>query len=178
MSRRSIIFTNNFRLWIVLDCSESSCISLWYWNVFEYVKVIENMICVHLKNDNAFVKTTSINYDMDMLQPRAENYKNPNIYVRTDKYRRPNHKTFHEHLVELGYVNCYNVWGSAQFDRERFNGSHLRLQLAVQNAPFSKELTTSDEKWIVYNNIKRRRSIKVIFNRRKSPDWKGAPIKR
>jgi len=50
--------------------------------------------------------------------------------------------------------------GSPRFNREKSDGSHFHLRLYKRNeeTPFLKQVMTGDEKWIIYNNVERKRS--------------------
>jgi len=50
--------------------------------------------------------------------------------------------------------------GSPQFNGEKSDGSHfhLRLYKCNEKTPFLKQVVTGDEKWIIYNNVERKRS--------------------
>lgn len=65
------------------------------------------------------------------------------------------------HLEILGYVNRYDVWVPHNLmeknlmDRISISNSLLKRN---ENDPFFKRTITGDEKWIVYNNVERKRS--------------------
>ncbi|XP_025264338.1 histone-lysine N-methyltransferase SETMAR-like [Camponotus floridanus] len=67
----------------------------------------------------------------------------------------------HGHLKSLGFVKKLNVWVPHQLKE-----IHLTKRMNVcdqltkheENDPFLKRMITGDEKWIVYNNVSRKRS--------------------
>lgn len=71
------------------------------------------------------------------------------------------HSTVHDHLKKLGYVNRLDIWVPHELKE-----IHLTARINIcdnlikreKNDPFSKRLITGDEKWIVYNNVVRKRS--------------------
>ena len=71
------------------------------------------------------------------------------------------HSTVHDHLKKLGYVSKLDRWVPHEL-RE----VHLTARVDIcdmllkreENDPFLKRLITGDEKWIVYNNVVRKRS--------------------
>ena len=64
-------------------------------------------------------------------------------------------------LKQLGYVQILGTWIPHELKEkhltQRINSCDL-LKKRNENDPFLKRLITGDEKWIVYNNIKRKRS--------------------
>jgi len=67
----------------------------------------------------------------------------------------------HEHFVKLGYINCFNVW--VPHDLTEKNLMDLisvcdSLYKRNEETPFLKQVVTGDEKWIIYNNVERKRS--------------------
>lgn len=69
--------------------------------------------------------------------------------------------TIHEHLWKLGFINRLDVWIphllSENNLRNRINICDL-LYKRNKVTPFLKEMVTGDEKWIIYNNVQRKRS--------------------
>ncbi|GFX21853.1 histone-lysine N-methyltransferase SETMAR [Trichonephila clavipes] len=71
------------------------------------------------------------------------------------------HTTVGDHIKSLGYVLKRSVWvpheltGNNFPDRVRMCSSHL-IRYNVE--PFLDKLITGDEKWILYENIKRKKS--------------------
>lgn len=65
------------------------------------------------------------------------------------------------HLKRLGYVSKLDIWLPHELKEihlvKRVNICDSLLK-REQNEPFLKRLITGDEKWIVYNNVERRRS--------------------
>ena len=71
------------------------------------------------------------------------------------------HTCIENHLKQLGYVQKLDTWVPHELKEthltQRINSCDL-LKKRNENDPFLKRLITGDEKWIVYNNIKRKRS--------------------
>ena len=65
------------------------------------------------------------------------------------------------HLKKLGYINRYDVWIP-----HNLNEKQLMIRVSIcssllirnKNDPFLKRTITGDEKWVVFNNPKRKRS--------------------
>lgn len=64
-------------------------------------------------------------------------------------------------MKPLGYVQNHDTWVSHELKEthltQRINRRDL-LKKRNENDPFLKRLITGNEKWVVYNNIKRKRS--------------------
>ena len=66
--------------------------------------------------------------------------------------------TVHEYLVKLGYANRYDVWIPHNLTKkDLINRICDLLNKRNENALFLKLLITSDEEWIIYNNVERNR---------------------
>lgn len=69
--------------------------------------------------------------------------------------------TVHDHLKKLGFVSKLDVWVPHELKEihlvNRLTICDLLLQ-REENDPFLKRMITGDEKWIVYNNVERKRS--------------------
>ncbi|CAK9827264.1 Histone-lysine N-methyltransferase SETMAR [Anthophora retusa] len=71
------------------------------------------------------------------------------------------HSSVHDHLKKLGYVSRLDVWVPHELKEV-----HLTARISIcdtlikrqKNDPFLKRVITGDEKWIVYNNMVRKRS--------------------
>jgi len=69
--------------------------------------------------------------------------------------------TIHEHFVKLGYINRFDVWIPHDLTKK-----NLRDRISIcdslykrnEETPFLKQVVTGDEKWIIYNNVDRKRS--------------------
>ena len=65
------------------------------------------------------------------------------------------------HLHQLGYFNCFDVWVSHKLS-EKTLLDHISagdsLLKRNENVLFLKQIVTGDEKWILYNNVERKRS--------------------
>nr|AAP51092.1 transposase [Forficula auricularia] len=71
------------------------------------------------------------------------------------------HTCIENHIKHLGYVQKLDTWVPHELKEthltQRINICDL-LKKRNENDPFLKRLITGDEKWVVYNNIKRKRS--------------------
>ncbi|KAG6802176.1 Ammar1 transposase [Apis mellifera caucasica] len=71
------------------------------------------------------------------------------------------HTCIENHLKQLGYVQKLDTWVPHELKEkhltQRINSCDL-LKKRNENNPFLKRLITGDEKWVVYDNIKRKRS--------------------
>lgn len=69
--------------------------------------------------------------------------------------------TVSDQLKRLGYVKKFDIWIPHELKKihlmQRINICDMLLRRNQTN-PFLKKLITGDEKWIVYNNVKRKRS--------------------
>ena len=69
--------------------------------------------------------------------------------------------TVHNHLKRIGLISKLDIWvPHALTERNlcrRVDVCDLLLK-RQENDPFLKRIITGDEKWIVYNNVKRKRS--------------------
>ena len=65
------------------------------------------------------------------------------------------------HLHQLGYVNSFDVWVPHELSEKNFR-DHISTRDSLlkhnENIPFFKQIVMGDEKWILYNNVERKRS--------------------
>ncbi|GFW42228.1 mariner Mos1 transposase [Trichonephila clavipes] len=70
------------------------------------------------------------------------------------------HTCIENHLKQLGYVQKLDTWVPHELNEthltQHINSCDL-LKIRNENDPFLKRLITGDEKWVVHNNIKRKR---------------------
>ena len=65
------------------------------------------------------------------------------------------------HLHQLGYINRFDVWVPHNLSKKQTSLTifpHVILYLNIKKVPFLKQIIKSDEKWILYNNVERKRS--------------------
>ena len=65
------------------------------------------------------------------------------------------------HLHQLGYVNHFDVWVPHKLSEENLldhTSACNSLLKRNENVTFLKQIGTGDEKWILYNNVERKRS--------------------
>lgn len=69
--------------------------------------------------------------------------------------------TIHDHIRRLGMVKKLDIWVPHELKEihltNRLNVCDMHLK-RNENYPFLKQIITGDEKWIVYNNVNRKRS--------------------
>ena len=69
--------------------------------------------------------------------------------------------TVHDHLKRLGLISKLDIWVPHVLSERnlcrRIDVCDLLLK-RQENDPFLKRIITGDEKWVVYNNVKRNRS--------------------
>ena len=69
--------------------------------------------------------------------------------------------TFENHLHQLGYANCFDVWVPHKL-REKNLLDHISTCDSLLNHKkivlFLKQIVTGNEKWILYNNVEWKRS--------------------
>ena len=69
--------------------------------------------------------------------------------------------TIHEHFVKLGYINRFDVWVLHDLtEKNLMDRISICDSLYKRNeeTPFLKQIVMGDEKWIIYNNVERKRS--------------------
>ena len=98
--------------------------------------------------------------DDDLIRTLIKN--NPRQTTRQIAERAHiSHTTVVTRLKALGFVRRYDVWVPHDLteknlmDRISISDSLLRRN---KNDPFFKRLITGDEKWVLYNNVQRKRS--------------------
>ena len=71
------------------------------------------------------------------------------------------HTCVEKHLKQLGYVNKLNIWVSHKLSEIQLaKRSSICDSLLIRNEtdPVLKLIITGDEKWVVYDNVVRKRS--------------------
>lgn len=71
------------------------------------------------------------------------------------------HSTVHDHLKKLGFVTKLNIWVPHELKEVHLTARINICDMLIkreENDPFLKRMVTGDEKWIVYNNVVRKRS--------------------
>lgn len=89
---------------------------------------------------------------------------NANSHLTVEEIRKivnVSHGSVVKHLRDAGYVSRADVWVPHELSdrnlQQRLDACDLLLKKNEEH-PFLKKMITGDEKWIVYNNVKRRRS--------------------
>ena len=65
------------------------------------------------------------------------------------------------HLHQLGYVNRFEVWVPCKLSEKNLLGCISTCDSLLkcnENVPSLKQMVTGNEKWILYNNVERKRS--------------------
>ncbi|XP_076765234.1 histone-lysine N-methyltransferase SETMAR-like [Xylocopa sonorina] len=83
--------------------------------------------------------------DEDMIKTEIENNPCSTLRQLARMLNKPK-STIYDHTVKLGYVN------------------RLDLYKSNEGTPFLKQLVTGNEKWIIYKNAQRKRSLKNAMN--------------
>ena len=64
------------------------------------------------------------------------------------------------HLRQLGYVNCFDVWVLHKLSKENLLdniSARDSLLKCNENIPFLKQIVKGDEKWVLYSNVEWKR---------------------
>ena len=64
------------------------------------------------------------------------------------------------HLHQLGYVHCFYVWVPRKLSKKNLLDCISACDYLLkrnENVPFLKQIVMDDEKWILYNNVERKR---------------------
>lgn len=65
------------------------------------------------------------------------------------------------HLHQLGYVNRFDVWVPLKLSQKNLSWSHFHMWFywnVMKVFRFLKQIVTGNEKWILFNNVERKRS--------------------
>ncbi|CAK9818184.1 Histone-lysine N-methyltransferase SETMAR [Anthophora plagiata] len=111
-----------------------------------------------LKDEHHFGRSTEV-YD-DRIKAITES--NRHITAREiAEMLNVSHIIIENHLNSLGFVKKLDVWVPRELKEihltQRMNIYDMHLKRLEIN-PFLKRISTGDEKWVVYNNIHRKRS--------------------
>ncbi|KOX74646.1 Histone-lysine N-methyltransferase SETMAR [Melipona quadrifasciata] len=98
--------------------------------------------------------------DEDQIKTLIEN--NPRYTTRKlAEMLNMSKSTIHEHFVKLGYINRFDIWVPHDLTEKNLMDCISicdSLYKRNEETPFLKQVVTEDEKWIIYNNVKRKRS--------------------
>ncbi|KAG6798618.1 teneurin-m isoform X2 [Apis mellifera caucasica] len=98
--------------------------------------------------------------DCNVLLEQNCNDGRDNDKVQLVRLQRSFMYRIENHLKQLGYVQKLDTWVPHELKEKhltrRINNCDL-LKKRNENDPFLKQVITGDEKWVVYNNIKRKR---------------------
>ena len=108
-----------------------------------------------LKDDQCSGRSSEVD---DIMKAIIES--NGHITVREiAKQLNVSHTISENHIRGLGFVKLLDIWVPREMKNSSNNESMFVIRIS-NNAidPFLKRIITGDEKWIVYNNINRKRS--------------------
>ena len=98
--------------------------------------------------------------DDDKIKAMIENNRRSTTRQIAEKLNI-SHACVERHLKQLGYVNMLVIWISHKLNEiqltKRISSCDSLLKRNETN-PFLKRIITSDEKWIVYDNVVRKTS--------------------
>jgi len=99
---------------------------------------------------------------VDLDQMKALNDSDRHLMTTEIEHKlNINQSTVSRHLKKLGMVKKLDVWVPHKLSEknlmDRISACDMLLK-RHQNEPFLKRMITGDEKWVVYNNISRKRS--------------------
>ena len=99
----------------------------------------------------------SVEVDDDLIKAIIDSDRHSTTREIAEKLH-VSHTCTENHLKQLGYVQKLDTWVPHELkEKQRINNCDL-LKKHNENDPFLKRLITGDEKWVVYDNIKRKRS--------------------
>ena len=102
----------------------------------------------------------SVEVDDDLIKAIIDSDRHSTTREIAEKLH-VSHTCIENHLKQLGYVQKLDTWIPHELKEkhltQRINSCDL-LKKRNENDPFLKRPITGDEKWVVYNNIKRKRS--------------------
>ena len=109
--------------------------------------------------DNAPWSSRPVEVDSDQIESLIENNQCYTTWEIADILKIPK-SSIENHLHQLGYVNRFDVWVPRKLSEKNLYcilacNSLLKRN---ENVPFLKQIVTGDEKWILYNNLERKRS--------------------
>ena len=98
-------------------------------------------------------KITSVGEDMEKLEPLCtvggENNQRYTMWEIADLLKISK-SSAENHLPQLGYVNCFDVWVPHNLSGKNFLdciSTSDSLLKCNENVPFLKQIVTGDEKW-------------------------------
>ena len=110
--------------------------------------------------DNASRSGRPAEVDSDQIETLIENNK---CYTPQEiaNILKTSKSSVENHLYQLGYVNCFDVWVPRKLGKENLPDRISTCDSLLKhnkNVPFLKQIVTGDEKWILYNNVEQKRS--------------------
>ncbi|GFU67008.1 histone-lysine N-methyltransferase SETMAR [Trichonephila clavipes] len=116
----------------------------------------------HMVANSAYEKRSGrpVEVDDDLIKAIIDSDRHSTAREIAEKLHA-SHTCIENHLKQLGYVQKLDTWVPHKLKEmhltQCINSCDL-LKKHNENDPFLKQLITGDEKWVVYNNIKRKRS--------------------
>ena len=104
----------------------------------------------------------AVEVDSDLFETLIENHQRYTMQETAD-ILKISKSSAENHLHQLSYVNCFDVWAPHKLSEENLldlisTCDSLSLLKPNENVPFLKQTVTGDEKWILYNNVEWKRS--------------------
>ena len=109
--------------------------------------------------DNAPRSGRSVEVDSDQIETITENIQHYTTREIANILKISKSST-ENHLHKLGYVNRFDVWIPRKLSEKNLLdriSTCNSLCKRKENVPFLKQIVTGDEKWILYNNVERKR---------------------
>ena len=112
----------------------------------------------HLKDAPRSGRSTEV--DDDKIKAMIENNRRSTARKIAEKLNI-SHTCVERNLKQLGYINKLDIWVPYKLNEIQLTKRiHIRDSLLKRNEtdPFLKRIITGDEKWVVYDNLVRKRS--------------------
>ena len=110
--------------------------------------------------DDAPQSGRTVEVDSDQIETLIENNQCYTTWEIAD-ILKISKSSIENHLHQLGYVNCFDVWVPHKLSKknlpDRISACDSLLK-HNENIPFLKQIVMSDEKWMLYNNVEKKRS--------------------
>ena len=100
-----------------------------------------------------------VEVDSDQIETIIENNQ-PYTTWETANILKISKSRAENHLHQLDYVNHFDVWVPHKLRKKNLDyiSAYDSLLTRKENILFLKQIVTGDEKWIVHNNVERKRS--------------------
>ena len=101
-----------------------------------------------------------VEVDSDQVKTFTENNQHYTTWEIAD-ILKISKSSVENHLHQLGYVHRFDVWVPHKLSKKNLLDHIFACDFLLkrnENVPFLKQIVTGDEKWILYNNVERKRS--------------------